>query len=261
MNKNKTFLAVSRITLGCGMTIIVYFFVGLLLTALVGKSVNSIYLNAIALITGALAGLFSTHKMIEIKFLFFKPNKPIFAAGITLCLSVGLTFVCNMLFTYIPFDKLGKTVTDYDSASYYTIPLWACILIYCFITPLAEEIFFRAVLFNQMKNIWPVWVAILVSAIIFGLYHGNIQQGLYAFIMGASMALIFNFTHNFLYTFAFHVIANAIANIASFNKVFSGFMYSIPGLMVGVILTIAGVVGLVFYCKEVVRIESNKNVN
>lgn len=257
-NKGKIFLSVSKIATGITVTFIVYVLLGILLSYWLGKSVNSIIINSIAIITGALCGFFATHKFWEIKFLFGKTRKPHIVGVLVVVLSLGLTISCNTLFTYIPFDKLMPQITEYSAESYYTIPLWLSMVIYCGVTPLAEEIIFRVLLFRQMKNIWPMWVAIVVSALVFGLYHGNVQQGIYAFIMGAAMALVFGMTDNFIYTFLFHIVANALVNLAFFYENISKFMYSIPGMIVGIILTAVGVAGIVLYLKESKALAANK---
>ncbi|MEE8338365.1 MAG: CPBP family intramembrane glutamic endopeptidase [Dehalococcoidia bacterium] len=42
------------------------------------------------------------------------------------------------------------------------------------IAPVAEELFFRALLFRGMQGYWRLWPSMLVSGLAFGLFHGNL---------------------------------------------------------------------------------------
>ena len=52
------------------------------------------------------------------------------------------------------------------------------------IAPIGEELFFRGVILGYAKRYMPPAVAILFQGVLFGLYHGNIVQGIYACILG-----------------------------------------------------------------------------
>jgi hypothetical protein len=50
--------------------------------------------------------------------------------------------------------------------------------------PIIEELLFRGIVFNRLLFWMPVWVAIIIQAAVFGVIHGNMLQGLYAFVLG-----------------------------------------------------------------------------
>ena len=52
-----------------------------------------------------------------------------------------------------------------------------------FLAPFGEEILFRGFLLQNFKR-YGVRFAIIFSAILFGIYHGNIVQTPFAFILG-----------------------------------------------------------------------------
>ena len=55
-------------------------------------------------------------------------------------------------------------------------------------SPLLEEFFFRGVLFGRFKEMVSWKHAMWISAMGFGLYHANLSQGIYGFLMGMFLA-------------------------------------------------------------------------
>ena len=49
--------------------------------------------------------------------------------------------------------------------------------------PVVEEILFRGIVLRSMRKFIPVWAAILISSVLFGVYHLNIVQAAYATFM------------------------------------------------------------------------------
>ena len=50
--------------------------------------------------------------------------------------------------------------------------------------PFTEEIIFRGLGFAALREKLPFWLSAALSAALFGLYHGNLPQGVYAFLIG-----------------------------------------------------------------------------
>lgn len=65
------------------------------------------------------------------------------------------------------------------------------LLLVVVVGPIAEELLFRGVIYGGLRTCFPVDVSALVSALIFGIYHKNIVQGLYAAAFGIILAYIF----------------------------------------------------------------------
>ena len=47
------------------------------------------------------------------------------------------------------------------------------------IAPIGEELIFRGIIFRLLEKNLPVVAAIIIQAVLFGIYHMNIMQGLY----------------------------------------------------------------------------------
>ncbi len=60
-----------------------------------------------------------------------------------------------------------------------------------FVAPLVEELVFRLIFLRAGKMIMPFWVANLLQAVLFGIYHTVTIQKLYGFVMGLLIGCVF----------------------------------------------------------------------
>ena len=79
------------------------------------------------------------------------------------------------------------------------------------IAPFVEELVFRGLIYNRLKDYTTIHVAMLASSVIFGLYHGNLIQGVYGFVMGLLMCFVYEKYH----TMAAPLICHGAANLIS----------------------------------------------
>jgi membrane protease YdiL (CAAX protease family) len=82
------------------------------------------------------------------------------------------------------------------------------------IGPITEELVFRKMLMDRM-NIYGEKLAVVVSAICFGLFHGNLSQCFYAAGLGLVFGYIYNRTGRLRYSIILHMIVNFIGSILS----------------------------------------------
>jgi membrane protease YdiL (CAAX protease family) len=73
-----------------------------------------------------------------------------------------------------------------------------------------EELLFRKFLIDRVVNYGEV-TAMLMSGLMFGLYHGNLAQGTYAFAIGCFLAFIYMRTGKIGYTIAIHMCINGFS--------------------------------------------------
>lgn len=78
------------------------------------------------------------------------------------------------------------------------------------IAPIWEELLFRKFLIDRVVNYGEV-TAMLMSGLMFGLYHGNLAQGTYAFAIGCFLAFIYMRTGKIGYTIAIHMCINGFS--------------------------------------------------
>ena len=83
--------------------------------------------------------------------------------------------------------------------------------------PIVEEICFRGIIQNRLLTWAKAGVAIIAQAVIFGIAHMNIVQGIYTFILGIALGLVYLRFRNLWLCIAAHVAFN------------------IPGFMIGLL--------------------------
>lgn len=72
-----------------------------------------------------------------------------------------------------------------------------------------EEFVFRGIAYGGYRKSGTKFMAVMLSALMFGLMHMNLNQALYAFVIGILLALLFEATNSIWTTMLFHFIYNA----------------------------------------------------
>ena len=123
-----------------------------------------------------------------------------------------------------------------SSASYqnvarqqYSVMLGAGMLLFGLISPIAEEIVFRGLIFNRMRRYFPHAAAVVASGVLFGIYHGNPVQGLYGGCMGILMAYLYERMHSFVIPCLFHATANLMVYTIAQSPALHGMLFTVPG--------------------------------
>lgn len=152
---------------------------------------------------------------------------------------------CAVLGLNLLFDLAGITERSATyqavAASQLSASLAVGLICYGIITPLAEELIFRGIVYNELKRGYKRFVAMILSAGLFGLYHMNPVQGVYGFLMGLLMVYLYEYFGSFLWPVLVHVLANSLAYILSYTRIAETFIYSWPAAIVFVALTIIGI--------------------
>lgn len=84
---------------------------------------------------------------------------------------------------FADYDKMLSNVTGAGSS-------WVMLLAVMLVAPIGEELLFRGLILRYSGKCLPSWGAIIFQALIFGVYHGNIIQGVYAFFLGMVLGLL-----------------------------------------------------------------------
>ena len=80
------------------------------------------------------------------------------------------------------------------------------------IGPIVEELIFRK-LFVDRLTVYGDAIAILFPALVFGLFHGNLYQFFYAFLLGAVFGYIYLKTGKIIYSTILHVFINLFCGV------------------------------------------------
>ncbi|MCR5595479.1 MAG: CPBP family intramembrane metalloprotease [Lachnospiraceae bacterium] len=120
--------------------------------------------------------------------------------------AVSMAIGLNVL---IGLSGLMKISSYEDSAqAQYSIPIWLGLVLYGLVSPAVEELLFRTVIYGRMKRRFAVILSMIMSSLFFGLYHGNLVQGIYGFIMGFLMCMACEYLHTVTGAFLMHSAAN-----------------------------------------------------
>ncbi len=74
--------------------------------------------------------------------------------------------------------------------------------------PIAEELIFRYMVFGRMRFYLGARTGIILSALLFGLYHANLVQFIYCTVLGLIFAFIYNKFGNLWITIGAHMAIN-----------------------------------------------------
>ncbi|MDE7313308.1 MAG: CPBP family intramembrane metalloprotease [Eubacterium sp.] len=162
-----------------------------------------------------------------------------------LLLSVGLQYVISYLMNFIGVlrpDWMQSYTELIDSAGIGTLsPL---MLFYALIVaPISEELVFRGVTLGYAKKALPVAGAVCLQAVLFGIFHLNMIQGIYAAFLGLFIGYLHEAGGSVVIPMLFHAFFNSFGTLAG-----AGMFYHIEQpfffllwLTVGVLLTYAGI--------------------
>lgn len=92
--------------------------------------------------------------------------------------------------------------------------MWGTVLVVVLIAPVIEEFLFRKLLIDRVVK-YGEGLAVLLSGLMFGLFHGNLNQFFYAFFIGMMLAFIYVKTGNIWYTVVMHMIINFFGSVVS----------------------------------------------
>lgn len=122
--------------------------------------------------------------------------------------AVGMNGLLNLIELY----RFSPTFQEISQIQFDT-PVWLGILSYGILAPLGEEVVFRGVVYGQLKKVMKVPVAIVLSGLAFGLFHGNLVQAVYATVIGILLALVYELYGTLIAPMVFHGVANLFVYI------------------------------------------------
>lgn len=130
---------------------------------------------------------------------------PALIAGAAACLIV------NNLMMYSRLTELLADTYSETAAILFQGRFWIELAVLGVIVPIAEELIFRGLIFKRLRWMTGIKAAIILSAVYFGAFHGNLLQGIYAGIMGLLFAFGAERFHSVLGSIALHCGANLIS--------------------------------------------------
>lgn len=107
---------------------------------------------------------------------------------------------------------------------YREVPFPFILLIFAVFTPFVEEMVFRGILYTGLRSRYKFLPSVLLSAALFGLYHGELIQGVYAFCMGLLLGLSLEAEGDLRAPWLLHGISNGLPLALSYFGLWEPFL-------------------------------------
>ena len=174
-----------------------------------------------------------------------------FLAALAFLVAVGV----NILFYQLGITGSSESFGNVQKAQL-GVQLAAGILLFGVISPVVEEAVFRGIIYNRLKRSFSVSIGMVISALLFGCYHGNVVQALYGAVLGLVIAYIYELFGSFAAPMVFHSVANISVFVMSYYEGLNHLQKPAAiGLAVGML---AAAAGILVYLKHLFKKEEKK---
>ncbi|MCD8190200.1 MAG: CPBP family intramembrane metalloprotease [Clostridiales bacterium] len=133
--------------------------------------------------------------------------------------SFGVGYGCSLL-TSLVISGLeyltGQTTTNVVDSFTAALPLWLTAVAFVVVAPVLEELIFRRILLRRLLGLGDV-SAIVLSALAFALFHANLYQTAYAFLLGLVFGAVVLLTGSIRDTILLHMLINGFSVVMQLN--------------------------------------------
>lgn len=132
-----------------------------------------------------------------------------------IAMTFGIMVACNLIglvLMGIIGSIIGTEVSNVTMEILNESNLGASVIFISICAPIFEELIFRKMLVTRTVK-YGEGVAVLLSGLMFGLFHGNLNQFAYTFGIGAFFAYLYIKTGNIKITMALHVMINFCSSV------------------------------------------------
>ncbi|MBQ3191765.1 MAG: CPBP family intramembrane metalloprotease, partial [Bacteroides sp] len=140
-----------------------------------------------------------------------KPSRYIVTAIICIFMMYAgniLGTIITALLQLLPGVSAGNPILGYATDN----ALLPKVLFMVILAPVIEEYIFRKQLIDRM-HIYGEKLAVITSALMFGLFHGNLSQLFYAFALGLVFGYVYLKTGKLRYSIGLHMLINLIGSV------------------------------------------------
>lgn len=134
-------------------------------------------------------------------------------AGLCICFAFMYAgnYISTIVLTFFE-GILGITTTNPIESVVAESNVIVDIIFIVILAPILEEIFFRKIVCDRIRPLGEGY-AIVLSAAIFGLGHGNFYQFAYTFLIGLLLALVYVKTGKLRYSIFYHMAFNLVGGV------------------------------------------------
>ena len=166
--------------------------------------------------------------------------------GLIVILSIVTAIGLNNIIMLFDLARYSERYQEAARALY--APTFAWQILYTgILMPILEELVFRGLVYRTLRRWIPFWGAMLVSAVLFAFYHGNLVQFVYAFLCGLLLAYFFEKSGSIFAPILAHMVMNLVACIMTEWGIFSWMFQS--GIRV-IVITVFCVGMFLFFMRK-----------
>ena len=185
-----------------------------------------------------------------------KPAPPRLSADRRLCLTlfgVALCVLANIFSSFLSdlLYEVGLPTPDLPAmgdGSFWILLL--DLLVFALVPAVTEELLMRGVVLSTLRPLGNT-TAVVISAVMFGLLHGNLAQAPYACLMGLILGGIYVHTDSLYPAIAVHALANTVAVVMSYLRLYAdSATASLWGLVILIVVLMSGGVASMWLWKH-----------
>ncbi len=176
-------------------------------------------------------------------------------AGLTAALGIFGSLGLSRFVSMLPLDNI---IGNYENTSNNLLSgsLFLQLISLGIVVPIAEELIYRGLVFTGLTKVMEPKYAIFAASLIFGMFHFNLLQGTYAFLLSLVLICVYMRYKTITAPIIIHSVANIIAVISSNFGISAYFNRSI-WLYIS-IMTVELIVGVIIF--DLIMKPENNNV-
>ena len=134
-----------------------------------------------------------------------------------------------VVWTNYALDSIGLKAGSVRVDGYFLV---LAFLVTGILAPIGEEIIYRLLLLNGLREKFSDFTAVILSALAFALMHFNPYQTVYQIAFGIALALVVIKTNNVVYSIIMHALNNVIVVLLSLFPSFDAYLLSHVGILI-----------------------------
>lgn len=135
---------------------------------------------------------------------------PVFLYLCIIPVAIGLCGGLNRLISLMP-EALTDSYAELSEAMF-SADMWIQVASMVFGAGILEELLFRGITYRRLKSLLPrKEYAAVISAVLFGIFHGNFVQFVYAFLLGLVLVYVYEKYKSLAAPMLLHMTANAMS--------------------------------------------------
>ena len=149
------------------------------------------------------------------KLINVEPKKKSILVGKMFLLGIATQVAASVLLTFV-LGFMPDVADSYNQNVSNLLTMTPMMLLYvCVLAPISEELIFRGAVYGILRRVAPFIVANIFQALVFGIYHGNLVQGIYAFLLGMFIGWVMHLSGSLVCVMILHMSINLSGIVVS----------------------------------------------